>query len=342
MGSDSTSQHGSPGGPDEGKRVPDEVKISAGVGHEASGALEQGKQPDGSLVDAYNRFKGADLVNAKALPGISDEVKSRARSILDAAISGRPVNPGQVSADVTLAMQQIALQEADSKVVSERQRALVDELTGLRNKNSFKQAYRSAVERAIRNKKNIYVVMLDMDHFKDVNDKYGHHAGDVVLKDLADLLKKLCRESEQPFRIGGEKFVTFIDAEKEEEAVAFCERIRNAVSEHEFRLPNGDVINKTISIGLASLRQVIPEDVDPRSKNFGKNISKAMQSLQENADSALYAAKGVSGRVQLDPSGRNRITVAGSFVHNKYLKLKAEADSQVVKVAVRNGGGVNA
>ncbi len=181
---------------------------------------------------------------------------------------------------------QVKLLKGRAKKMEEN--AVVDSLTGLRNRRTFGNAFPVAIDRAMRVSgvvkegvvPSLAFLIFDLDNFKEVNDTYGHAAGDAVLKQFSELLKSLCRESEQPFRWGGEEFVVIADAPDLASAMAFAERVRKEVEEYEFKLPNGEKIKRTTSIGVTSM------------KDFNGDITKdTAKMLIEKADEALYKAK---------------------------------------------------
>jgi diguanylate cyclase (GGDEF)-like protein len=122
--------------------------------------------------------------------------------------------------------------------------------------------------------------MLDMDHFKAVNDEYGHDIGDKVLKELGSILEESVRESDLVIRYGGEEFIVLLVGVKDaESALKIANNIGKKVRENEIDVYAGAKLKKTISIGLS----MFPQD--------GKNFD----SVLKNADIALYEAKS-SGR----------------------------------------------
>ena len=128
-------------------------------------------------------------------------------------------------------------------------------------------------------------LLLDIDHFKRINDTLGHPAGDAVLQQLADLLKRASRPEDLVFRYGGEEFAAVLPNANAQTAVQIAERIRGLVQKYHF-LWQRRSIPLTVSIGVAIL----------------SSTGKDCQALIEAADAALYQAKN---------GGRNRITVAG-------------------------------
>jgi len=210
-----------------------------------------------------------------------------------------------------------------NQAIEARKASSTDTLTGLANRKAFLEALPHAIVRANRAGKNVYLVMMDMDHFKEVNDRYGHDAGDAVLRQIADILKLQCRTSEKPFRWGGEEFAVILDADDDVAASNFCERIKKSIADHEFTLPDGTILQKTISIGFSSLKDYdtdLAKDVrastglPPRGDDSGKTVDEEMKSavVLKLADNALLAAK---------ESGRNRVVRAGDDSYNKHVKL---------------------
>jgi len=151
-----------------------------------------------------------------------------------------------------------------------------DPLTGLYNRRYLDNVLPTLIESAKRKEEKIGFLMLDMDHFKDVNDTYGHDAGDKVLEELAEIISKKIRKSDIPVRMGGEEFLVILTNIKHHSDVyKVAEKIRTAVKDHSFKLDENLEIHKTISIG-ASI--------------FPDNCSNAISCIKA-ADKALYDAK---------------------------------------------------
>ena len=160
--------------------------------------------------------------------------------------------------------------------------SLHDPLTKLYNRNELNAILDREVNRAKRNKGNFSVFMIDIDHFKKVNDDFGHHAGDTALCTVAKVIENSIRRSDQAARFGGEEFVVILADTGLSEATVLANRLCEKVSAHEVSLENGEKINLTISIGVATF----PEHADNEV------------SLIKAADSAMYAAKS-DGRDQV-------------------------------------------
>ena len=150
-----------------------------------------------------------------------------------------------------------------------------DGLTGLYNRREFEDRLREEVQRARRYSKPLSVLILDIDHFKDVNDRYGHQAGDEALIAVADLIRLSARPMDVVCRYGGEELAVILPETDGNGAAIVAERIRASVAESLTTTSQGDEIQVTVSIGFATF----PQDGDT-----GPGLVKA-------ADEALYAAK---------------------------------------------------
>ena len=155
-----------------------------------------------------------------------------------------------------------------------RELAMQDELTGLYNRRHFLELAESEIGRIRRTGAPLSVAMLDIDHFKRVNDFFGHAAGDNVLKELSRAMRETLRGSDVPARYGGEEFVVLLIDTTLEGAVAVTERLRERVGRNEVELGQGRVARVTVSAGVAELAQ-----------------GERLEALLERADIALYRAK---------------------------------------------------
>lgn len=168
-----------------------------------------------------------------------------------------------------------------------KQLGLLDPLTGVNNRRFFDQRVVEEVSLAQRNNTALSCLFLDLDHFKRINDNYGHQAGDAVLKKAAAIFSDIMRTTDVLARYGGEEFVILLADTPSNIAVDIAERIRKSVAETMFKITKNDQINVTVSIGLATLGE-------------NSHIT-SHQQLVKMADQAVYAAK---------VSGRNRIHYA--------------------------------
>ncbi len=161
------------------------------------------------------------------------------------------------------------------------QASLTDPLTRLRNRRFLEQTIAADLEIAARGvDRDLIVLMVDLDHFKSVNDRFGHAAGDAVLLQLAQLLLHTFRSSDTVVRWGGEEFLIVVRFVDRSNAAALAEKLRSAVAAHPFTIPDGTVLRRTCSIGFA----VYPFlRADPHAFAWERVI--------DLADGALYKAK---------------------------------------------------
>lgn len=159
--------------------------------------------------------------------------------------------------------------------------AITDSLTGLYNRHYLQENIDREYTRAVRYTTSISVAMVDIDHFKRINDTYGHQFGDYVIREISMIINNSLRKTDLVFRYGGEEIIAIMPETNTEKAYVPLERIRKIVSEKEFEY-EGVKTNVTISIGIASADQ---------------HISTSTQ-LIELADKALYTAK---------ETGRNKV-----------------------------------
>ncbi len=176
------------------------------------------------------------------------------------------------------------------------ERAEVDGLTGLPNRAAFNRRWETEVQENLRIGRPLSLAMFDIDHFKKINDTFGHPAGDEVLQEFARLVSSSIRSTDVVCRFGGEEFAAILPQATPEEARNVCERIRQRLSDQVFnKMPEHKV---TVSIGLASAARQVP--------------GATAEGWLEFADKALYSAK---------RGGRNRMEVTsideGTFAGNR-------------------------
>jgi diguanylate cyclase (GGDEF)-like protein/PAS domain S-box-containing protein len=152
--------------------------------------------------------------------------------------------------------------------------AITDSLTGLYNRRYFYMILENEIERAKRYQISLSLIMLDIDHFKRVNDQLGHLAGDEVLASFAEVCKNQLRQVDVMFRYGGEEFMILLPESNKEDAMNAAERIRSAITETVFETKKGNV-SITTSIGVSEYGEDHP----------GPN------EFVESADKAMYASK---------------------------------------------------
>ena len=164
---------------------------------------------------------------------------------------------------------------------------LIDPLTGAYNRRALDTFLKSRLSESSRHGIPVSCVMFDIDHFKNVNDSHGHHVGDIVLRDISDLVRGLCRQEDALIRYGGEEYLVILFHTPRDGAEIFGERVRECVTEHKFT--SGDLqIAITVSGGIASQ----PED----------EIDADPEAMIKLADQRLYTAKR-NGRDQVISTG---------------------------------------
>lgn len=158
--------------------------------------------------------------------------------------------------------------------------ATIDDLTQVYNRRKFFELAQYEVERNARHQHPLTIIMMDIDHFKNINDTHGHQVGDKTLQALSQTIKALVRSTDVFGRIGGEEFALVLPETTKQAAKDFAERIRKCIENEKFPI----IERLTISMGVT---QLYPDDTS--------------SSLFSRADIALYAAK---------ESGRNRVVTA--------------------------------
>ena len=198
----------------------------------------------------------------------------------------KPFHQGELRARVNVGLRVVELhREVQAKNRQLEEMALTDPLTGLANRRAIDIWITRQLSAAARHDFPIWVAICDLDHFKKVNDTYGHEAGDMVLKTFAQILKTNTRQSNICGRHGGEEFLNIITHVERDNSVIAFERIRKQMENQKFTF-NNQTFSVTTSMGIAGFRGTRPP---------------AFADLLAQADEALYSAK---------HKGRNRIEYA--------------------------------
>ncbi|HEX7345719.1 MAG TPA: diguanylate cyclase, partial [Candidatus Limnocylindrales bacterium] len=174
-----------------------------------------------------------------------------------------------------------AVNDIAAALVDTHDRATYDRLTGVANRQSLLAALFAEVERATRYGRPLSVAFVDIDHFKSVNDTYGHAVGDVVLRGVAQAISANLRASDMIGRYGGEEFMLILTETDIEEGAVLTEKLRALVGRQRFAVEGAPEIAVTISIGIAG--------------GIGNKLR--MDNLVRDADAAMYSAKSL-GRNQ--------------------------------------------
>lgn len=167
-----------------------------------------------------------------------------------------------------------------------RELSTIDDLTQLLNARQFFSTIKEEVEKSNRYGEALTICLFDLDHFKNINDTYGHQFGNTVLKQYAAIIKSNIRDVDIAFRYGGEEFVTIFPFLNAEQATIAVDRIRVELENFNFKTEQNETVKITTSAGIATH---IPKETQ--------------ESLVNRADQAMYLAK---------ENGRNRITIAAN------------------------------
>lgn len=270
-------------------------------------AMYHGTQVAQKSVEVRHFLMENYQIDGKQADSLIDAVGDKAREIIKLF----DVDPGEMKpfsqimqeandelARLNLSYGQIVLELKNAKQNAEqlaielkrandnlRELAYRDELTGLYNHRYFREVLDAEIERSHRYKRQLSLLLLDLDHFKNVNDTQGHLAGDHVLKEVSRLMSGLVRRSDILARYGGEEFAILLPETAESGAKVFAQRVRRGIEQHHFSYNNQE-IQVTVSIGSASM-------CDDQS-----NVTAT--DLISSSDQALYEAK---------RKGRNRIAI---------------------------------
>jgi two-component system cell cycle response regulator len=195
----------------------------------------------------------------------------------------KPINYPELQARMNSALRlKKARDELAAKNVQLAEMAITDSLTGVFNRRHLDVLLDEMFEHSVRLHEYLALAMFDIDHFKQVNDRFGHQAGDAVLGQFSRLLKHLARDIDRIGRYGGEEFVVLLPGTGLDAGVTFAERVRQEVEAHKFEYEGG-ALECTVSVGVAAWKH-------PRIQT--------RQQLVKSADDSLYIAKSL---------GRNRV-----------------------------------
>ncbi|MFM2483698.1 GGDEF domain-containing protein [Celerinatantimonas yamalensis] len=220
--------------------------------------------------------------NYRPITGMAEYMYQNMTIIPLRSLTGDISHVSLILYDVTdVAINKMQLEKANTEL---SQVSRTDGLTQLNNRRYWEERAEQEYNRNLRTKQPCSMVMFDIDHFKRVNDTYGHLAGDQVIRQTAAILKETMRNTDIAGRYGGEEFVVILIDTSQENALVFCERLRKHIEESVVQWEN-EAIKFTISLGVCELHE--------QFSNY--------QVWLEKADNALYKSK---------EGGRNRTTKA--------------------------------
>jgi diguanylate cyclase (GGDEF)-like protein len=221
------------------------------------------------LVPLFCSFLGQMLAGNRLLKGLEAEVAVRTRQLEE------------------------VLGETRRLKEHYRELSMVDELTGLYNRRYFFVESRLTLGRALRYRHQLSLMVIDIDRFKTINDRYGHAQGDMVLRDLGQALQTQLRDTDILARVGGEEFAIVLTDTGPDGAREAGQRLLQAVRELQWQTPQGPLTAR-ISLGLVSLGS---GEARPPSHT---NLDALQDQLYSQADSAMYAAKQAGGDQMMD------------------------------------------
>ena len=240
-------------------------------------------------LEVLKRFRNADPDTPVVITTMADDLETRMNGIENGADEYliKPVRTEELILRVKALLKRSRMQKwlRESRAEALR-KAITDHLTGLYNREYLHEYLTIEVKKSERYLFPLSIVMVDIDHFKSVNDNHGHSAGDLVLSKMASLISATVRGADLVFRYGGEEFLILMPCTDERSAVTAAERVRAAVNGTPFKTSEGEDIGITISAGVYMWES-------------GK--SHPQQAIMM-ADAALYDAKN---------AGRNRVVAAG-------------------------------
>lgn len=242
--------------------------------------------PDGDGFEFLTEMEKQDIsVPVVVISGQGDEVIA-ARTIQAGAfdyISKARLDTATLKNTISATLEKARLMR-ETKIVSKKivDMAVRDDLTGLCNRRNFNEVVEIEVKKAKADDSDMALCMMDLDHFKQVNDTYGHQAGDMVLSETGRLLKECFRTEDLAFRYGGEEFSVILPRTQADTAKSACERFKKALAQKQFAC-KGTNFKMTVSIGIAQIDEA--------------GLTTPFQ-IVNMADHALYMAK---------QKGRNRV-----------------------------------
>ena len=238
------------------------------------------------LVESRPELQGVPIIMLTGIMDFDSKIKGLEQGATDYLT--KPFDAGELVARVKVQLKIKALQD-ELKRANELLKRLtnIDHLTNLFNRRYLTEVLDGEFMRAKRNNEYLSLIIVDIDHFKSVNDTYGHQNGDLVLAAVATLAQRQLRAYDSAARYGGEEFVLVIPGTSLAGGVMVAERLRQSVLEYAFPAPMED-LTVTVSAGVATYPSPLVDSVD---------------SLFRQADEALYRAK---------QSGRNRVEAMSS------------------------------
>ena len=242
--------------------------------HEDAQSLHDFVQQGMSLIQK-NFQSGSDLQELKTeISKNIDEIRGGVDDFVD-RFNERHEATEERNIKLTQQLSQMEQETQELQVMlrENRTKLMYDGLTGIYSRMAYDERIVQELSRWSRYQTPFSYAMLDIDHFKRINDTYGHNAGDKALRIVAQIMQSYLRQSDYVFRIGGEEFVLLLTSTDAEAAASLVEKMRNGIAESSFHF-KGEPVSLTLSAGITETRD-------------GDNV----ESIYERADEALYRAK---------------------------------------------------
>jgi diguanylate cyclase (GGDEF)-like protein len=251
--------------------------IAGWVAREGQSVLVQDVARDPRFSSRYDDLSGQRSHSLIAVPLVS---KGRTLGVLEvvSGVGERELTPEDLLTVQTLADHAAIAIENAQAFERIRELTIVDEHTGLFNSRHLLRVLEAEVVRSERYGRPFSLVFIDLDHFKQVNDRHGHQAGSAALREVGGVLRAGLRETDIPTRYGGDEYVILLPEADRAQAMGVAERLRAAIAEHTFLEDRGLSVRITASLGVATW----PLD------------GRRAEELLGRADAAMYRVKGAS------------------------------------------------
>ncbi|MBI5375708.1 MAG: diguanylate cyclase [Candidatus Schekmanbacteria bacterium] len=235
-----------------------------------------------ALTCIKNANPGCDLIITTSASNVNSAIDAMKEGVYDFLV--KPLNPELTKIIINKAIEKRILHKKAVEAEYYKNLSRKDGLTEVYNYRFFNQLLETEISRATRYNKEIALMMVDLDNFKEINDIEGHQAGDRILKHVANILIKSTRDCDQIARYGGDEFTIIMPETKKDSCLPIANRIKKEISRYKLELKNLHSFHLTLSIGVSGF----PEDGETRPE------------LIKKADKALYFAKS---------SGKNTIKI---------------------------------
>ncbi len=238
----------------------------------------------GKWLNSIKPSSTFDIEDYRKLVVIHQNLHSQANRLLDCSLAGNSIEAKDYELFISIVNKTMHSIENIQFALNTFKLSL-DNLTQLANRNMLLFILEKEYSKFKRDRLDSQhcIAFIDIDYFKNINDTWGHHAGDIVLKKISEKLSSCMRESDIIGRYGGEEFLLFLSDVSVQAAIEICERIRVEIEKFKIPLQINELIDVTISIGIV---------------NFSKSYS--LLETIDHADKAMYSAKA---------KGRNRVQV---------------------------------